>query len=155
MKDNYNIELYHRPNSQIVDEIVDLAKRLTSEWFTSNIPKDTRCDLLFQDAIGLRCNNQLVSFLIFTGWDGSLHITLMGTHPDYRGQGWGSILLQHFFQYAKQLGFDRIIALTVPPDVKPSYYSTLKFYQKHGFVITKRYNDLWEKGALELVKILE
>jgi ribosomal protein S18 acetylase RimI-like enzyme len=43
---------------------------------------------------------------------------------------------------------------TVPPDTKPAYCATLDFYEKHGFRITRRYEELWESGALELVKEL-
>ena len=104
--------------------------------------------------MSLRVDERIASFIVFTSWEGSIYITLMGTHPDYRGRGLGSQLIQHFFKHVKQLGFDRIIALTVPPDFKPSYESTEKFYEKNGFVVTRRYNELWGSGAIELVKEL-
>lgn len=48
--------------------------------------------------------------------------------------------------------FDRVVVFTVPPDVKPVYGATVKFYEKHEFVIKKRYRELCEDGAIELVK---
>jgi ribosomal protein S18 acetylase RimI-like enzyme len=146
------IRLYHRPSGRVVDEIVGIASLLAGEWFTANVPGDTRRDLLFQDAFCLYETGQLRSFLVFTGWDGGLHITLMGTHPGCRRQGYGSRLMERFLQHAQEMGFDRVVALTVPPDVKPAYQATIAFYTKHGFVETRRYRELWEQGAVELVK---
>jgi len=42
----------------------------------------------------------------------------------------------------------------VPPDVKPVYQATIRFYEKHGFVLRKKYTELWENGAVELVRTL-
>ena len=152
---NYKIQLYQRPEKAAIKQIVEIAKLLTDKWFTSNVPGDIEKDLLFHDALCLLSQEgRLVSFLVFTSLDGSINITLMGTHPDFMGKGYGSILMNHFFEYVKSLKFHRIVAFTVPPDTKPSYDSTLKFYLKHGFEIKKRYYELWEYGAIELVKDL-
>ena len=78
----------------------------------------------------------------------------MGTRLEARGKGLGSILLNAFCEHVKSIGFDRIMVYTVPPDRKPAYRSTLGFYEKHGFRITHRYDELWEVGALQLVKDL-
>jgi len=56
--------------------------------------------------------------------------------------------------HAKHLGFERVVTLTVPPDVKPVYQATIRFYEKHGFVLRKKYTELWENGAVELVRTL-
>jgi xylan 1,4-beta-xylosidase len=149
---DYEIQLHQRPGKDISEQIVDIAKLLTGKWFTSNVPGDIEKDLLFHDALCLVSQGKIISFLVFTSLDGSINILLMGTHPDFIGKGFGSILIRHFFQYIKSIGFHRIVVFTVPPDTKPSYDSTVKFYQKHGFEIKKRYNELWESGAIELVK---
>ena len=156
MGKNYVIQLIQRPTDYLADEIVNLVRLLSPEWFTPDVPEDTRRDLLFQDAFYLRRDdNLLLSCLVFTCWDGSLNITLFATHPDYRGQGWGSILMHHFANYARQIGFRQIVVLTVPPDTKPVYQATLQFYEKHSFVLTKRIENLWGSGTLKLVKTLE
>lgn len=149
-----NIEHWRRPPPPIIEEIVQLAGLLTGEWFTANVPEDVRRDLLFHDAICLRQDGALAAFLVFTCLDGSINITLMGTHPDLRGRGYGSRVMDFFAQHVKNLGFNRIVAMTVPPEVKPAYRATLGFYLKHGFVITRQFHELWENGALELVKTL-
>ena len=155
MQDNYVIQLVQRPANQVAEEIVNLVRLLSPEWFTHDVPEDTRRDLLFQDAFCLRQNDNLISSLVFTCWDGALNITLFATHPDYRGQGWGSILMRHFVNHARQMGFRQIVVLTVPPDTKPVYQATLQFYEKHNFVLTKRIENLWGSGTLKLVKTLE
>jgi GNAT superfamily N-acetyltransferase len=148
------IQLRQRPSGDVADEIVRIAALLTEHWFTANVPGDIRRDLAFHDAWCLYEAEQLRSFLVFTSLDGNLNITLMGTHPGCHGHGYGSRLMERFLQYAQELGYDRIVALTVPADVKPAYQATVAFYKKHGFVETKRYHELWENGALELVKSL-
>ena len=155
----YSIRLYRRPNAkppntEIVNDILYITKSLTGKWFTANVPDDTLHDLQFHDVLCLIKQRRTLSFLVFTSWDGMMHITLMATHPDFQGQGLGSRLIQHFFRYAQELGFEKVIALTVPEDVNHLYSATIQFYQKHGFVVTKRYTELWERGAIQLVKRL-
>ncbi len=148
------IEHYHRPPPEVSEEIVEIARALTGRWFTANVPEDTARDLLFQDALCLRIDERMVSMLMFTGMDAAIHITLMGTHPDFQGQGYGSGLLRHLCAYAQSLGFERLVVFTVPPEVKPAYSATVCFYESHGFVIQKRYTELWEGGSIELSKRL-
>jgi GNAT superfamily N-acetyltransferase len=83
-----------------------------------------------------------------------MNITLMGTNPRYRGMGYGSRLIEYLFDHARQLRFCTVEVFTVPPGKKPAYHSTVAFYQKHGFVIEKEYQELWECGAVRLIKKL-
>jgi hypothetical protein len=76
------IQLHRRPADAVVSDIVALARLLTPRWFTPNVPDDTRRDLLFHDAWCAYEGDALRAFLVFTGWDGALYITLMGIHPD-------------------------------------------------------------------------
>jgi GNAT superfamily N-acetyltransferase len=152
---NYHVQFYQRPSGDIADAIVNLTQLLSPIWFTPNVPEDTRRDLLFHDSLCLWQNNRLISCLVFTSWNGCLHISLLATHPDYRKQGIGTRLLNHFSGYAKKLGFTEIYVLTVPPDIKPVYEETVRFYLQNGFILKKRYPDLWEHDAIELVKSLE
>ena len=149
------IQLHRRPQGQVADEIVELVELLTDQWFTRNVPEDTRRDLLFQDVLCLYENCQLRALLVFTSWDGTIHIALMGTRPEHRGQGYGSVLLKRFLEHIRQLGFERVAVLTVPDDVKPQYQAAIAFYRKHGFIETRRYTELWENGTIELVKVLK
>ena len=150
----YEIEIYQRPSGLIRDEIVSIAQELTSDWFTLNVPNDTYYDLGFQDVMILKEAGRIVSFIMFTGLDGTIQLSLMGTRSASRTKGFGSILIDKFCEYIKSIGFNRIMVYTVPPDTKPAYSATLRFYQKHGFKITRRYDELWEFGALQLVKDL-
>jgi ribosomal protein S18 acetylase RimI-like enzyme len=156
---DYSIQLYQRPNAkppntEIVEGIYDIAKSLTSKWFTVNVPDDTLRDLMFHDVFCLQRDKEILSFLVFTSRDGMMDITLVGTRLEYQRQGLGSKLIEHFFNYARGLGFENATAMTVPEDVKPAYGLTTRFYKKHGFKLVKRYNELWESGALLLVKKL-
>jgi ribosomal protein S18 acetylase RimI-like enzyme len=151
---NYTIQLYKRPNGDVTDAIVNLTKSLSPTWFTPNVPEDTRYDLLFHDAFCLWQDNTLISCLVFTSWNGCLHISFFATNPDFRNQGWGTILLTKFCNHALKLGFKKINVLTVPPDIKPIYEETVRFYKNHGFVLTRRYSNLWEHDAIELEKTI-
>ena len=66
------IKLYRRPNQKIIDEVVELIKMLTDDWFTENVPEDTRKDLLFQDLICYKINSKIRSFLVFTSFTKSM-----------------------------------------------------------------------------------
>lgn len=152
------IALHPRPaasgDTADATEIVRIAALLTECWFTDNVPEDTRRDLLFHDAFCLYEDERMRGFLTFTSRDGRIEITLMGVDPACRGRGYGSLLMERFLQHGRDLGFEQAVAMTVPPDTKPAYAVTVAFYEKHGFVVTRRYDELWETGALELVKDL-
>lgn len=151
----YEIFIYSRPRTDIVKRIKEIAELLTVKWFTNNVPEDTERDLMFQDVVCLSVNGLIVSFIMFTCLDGTINISIMGTHPDYRGKGLGTAIINYFFKYVKSLGFEYIKVFTVPPDVKISYNETINFYEKNGFKVEKRYTELWENGAIELIKSLQ
>lgn len=50
--------------------------------------------------------------------------------PAYRGQGFGTILLEHAIRYAKEKDFQRITLLTDRNNEKESQ----EFFRRHGFV---------------------
>ena len=150
----YKIGIHQRPSGVIRDEIVSIAQELTSSWFTPNVPNDTYYDLGFQDVMILKEAGGIVSFIMFTCLDGTIQLSLMGTRLESRTKGFGSILMNRFCEHIKSMGFNRIMVYTVPPDKKPAYAATLSFYQKHGFRITRRFEELWESGAIQLVKDL-
>ena len=94
----------------------------------------------------------IVSFIVFTCWDGSPNITLMATKRIYACKGYGKLLLNHFENHIKSLDFHCIELLTVPPNTKPVYISTVAFYKSVGFYIMKEYKELWESGAIKMIK---
>jgi ribosomal protein S18 acetylase RimI-like enzyme len=154
MNAEYEIEVHQRPSGAVRDEIVSIAQELTSAWFTPNVPNDTYYDLGFQDVMILKESGRIVSFIMFTCLDGTIQLSLMGTRVDSRTKGFGSILISKFCEHIKNIGFHQIMVYTVPPDTKPAYSATLRFYQKHGFRITRRFEELWDSGAIQLVKDL-
>jgi GNAT superfamily N-acetyltransferase len=49
-------------------------------------------------------------------------------HPDHRGQGYGTMLVEHVVEFARQKGFKRITLLTDKISAESQ-----KFFLKHGF----------------------
>jgi GNAT superfamily N-acetyltransferase len=118
------------------------------------VPDDIVRDLIFHDVFCLQQEKEIVSFLVFSSHEEIIDITLLGTQIEYQGQGLGSKLIEHFFQHARKLGFEKSSVWTVPEDVKPAYGPTLRFHKNHRFEIIKRYTELWGSGALFLEKKL-
>lgn len=144
------INLYQRPelnNKDIAEQILTIVSSLVGEWFSSDVPDEVTKDLLFHDVICFEKYGKVVSFIVFTSMEGAIRIVQMGTAPADQGQGSGSALIQYLFEHTKSLGIDRIDVFTVPPAKKPSYESTVKFYQKHGFIIEKEFPGMWNTGA--------
>jgi len=152
---SHEIVLYRRPDEAVIEEILEIVEPLTGQWFTSNVPEDTRRDLPFHDVVCLRDAGILHSFVMFTSLDGMLHILLMGTRREAHGHGYGSQVMHHVLTHAQSLGFTTVVAMTVPEDVNPAYGATIRFYRQHGFVLTRRYTELWEHGALEFRRSLK
>lgn len=148
------VKLYRRPENNVIEDISGIIKLLTEKWFTQDVLYDTKKDLIYQDVMCLYQDNVLISFIIFTCWDGDINITLIGTHPDYQNKGYGTILFKYFCEYIKENGFFKVLLLTVPPEVNENYESTVKFYDKLGFKFTKKYTEIWQNGALQFVKEL-
>jgi N-acetylglutamate synthase-like GNAT family acetyltransferase len=155
----YQIKLYQRPgfgHEVLVQQVRDIAVELTNDWFTPDVPKAIPKDLMFQDCLCLEIENRVVSFMTFTSNDGQIEITLMGTKLSARGNGFGSKLMEYFLEHAVRIGFDQVQVWTVAPSSKPIYISTIKFYQKHGFIIERECPNLWQSGpALKLIRNLD
>lgn len=147
-----NIVLEKQASQNTIDSIYKIIQDYTRDYFTLNLPDDTKNDLMFQQVIYLTSNDDIVSFIVFTCWDGSPNITLMATKREYSGRGFGKTLILHLVSYLTELGFNRIELLTVPPEAKPVYKSTVTFYESLGFNIEKVYSQLWESGAMKMIK---
>lgn len=140
------------PTQDTIDQIVAIALDYTADYFTENVPDDTRNDLLFQRVACLKDGNEIVSFIVFTCLDGCPHITLLATKRAYTGQGYGKLTMQQFVSHVDEMGFRCIEVMTVMPESKPVYFSTVQFYKSVGFIITNIYPFLWESGAIKLKK---
>jgi GNAT superfamily N-acetyltransferase len=136
-------------------EVLAIIQPLTGQWFTKEVAKNVVFDLHFQDLAALFANRTLLSFITFTCLNGSIFITLMATKKEHHGKGYGTKLYRWFENCVRRNGFNSIKVQTVPGDVNPNYHGTRAFYEKQGFVFVKRYNELWEHGAIELVKNLK
>lgn len=64
--------------------------------------------------------------------DSCLHIANFGVHPDYQGQGIGSLLLQHLKVSAQQQGY---VALSL--DVSQENHRGQQLYERIGFKVIK------------------
>jgi GNAT superfamily N-acetyltransferase len=82
----------------------------------------------------LRRNHSIVGMinLLFTisTAEGGFVILLedLVIHREYRGHGYGSMLLEHAIEFAKQKNFRRITLLTDRPELRSQ-----NFFRKHGF----------------------
>lgn len=82
----------------------------------------------------LRCNRSIVGMinLLFTisTAEGGFVLLLedLVVHKEHRGHGYGSQLLQHAIDFAKQKNFLRITLLTDRPELRSQ-----SFFRKHGF----------------------
>ena len=125
-----------------LDELSELLGELFSEEkdFRPNKQKQLRgLRLIFEQpnrgrVFVLRRDNAIVGMinLLFTisTAEGGFVIVLedLVVHDEYRGHGYGSQLLQHAIDFAKQKNFLRITLLTDRPEIRSQ-----NFFRRHGF----------------------
>jgi GNAT superfamily N-acetyltransferase len=58
------------------------------------------------------------------------YIHFVGVHPDYRGQGIGRRLYEHFFEVVRKMGCTEVRAITSPVN-----RGSLTFHRRMGFAI--------------------
>ncbi|MHA1156330.1 MAG: GNAT family N-acetyltransferase [Candidatus Heimdallarchaeota archaeon] len=77
------------------------------------------------------------------------HVTRIGTHPDYRGKGYGSILVEKSMYYLKKRGCNKYYLY-----VLENNSSAIELYKKHGFTVeTESYQyTVPKKHFLEKVR---
>jgi len=137
-------------SSKFIDEIYDLAKDYTKDFFTAGFPDDMRVDMEFQRAFYLSDCGRVVSCIIYTCLDGSIHITMMLTDRRFAGKGYGTKLMTEFEKHVSEYGIRSIELYTFSHETRPVYLQTISFYEKSGFKIIKEHKDLWEKGTSTL-----
>src|SRR5690242_84718 len=125
-----------------LDELSELLRELFSEEsdFRPNKEKQLRgLRLIFEQpnrgrVFVLRRDHSIVGMinLLFTisTAEGGFVILLedLVVHKEYRGQGYGSMLLDHAIEFARQKNFRRITLLTDRPELRSQ-----NFFRKHGF----------------------
>jgi len=79
---------------------------------------------------GVFCDETLVGYLIAHVVLDEAHIVSLGVHPDWRGRGFGNVLLKDFLRVAV---FENISTITL--EVRASNTIAQKLYQKVGFVV--------------------
>ena len=133
-----------------IEQVHAIAMDYTRDFFSENYPDDMRIDMLFQRAVLLKDGPEIISCIIFTGMDGSAHITMMATRRDCAGMGHGKLLMRRFAEHVTQLGLNSIELFTYSPQSKPAYAATVGFYKSVGFKVIKECKDLWEPGTTTL-----
>ena len=148
------IILFKRPgkNKKLINELKIIIDELTGTWFTKHVGQNFYIDLYYQDLFVLYDKNKVKSFIIFTCIDGYITITLFATKNEDRNKGYGSILYNSFEKHCIKNGFNQFLLQTKPPQIFQNYKSTINFYEKHGYKITKIYKELWENGAIQMEK---
>ena len=89
----------------------------------------------------------IVGFGCFWAILDEAHITLLGIHPDYQGQGLGQLLLRSMLDRARAIDMARATL-----EVRPSNQGAIHIYEKHGFQTVGRrkkyYQDNGEDGII-------
>ncbi|MBT9259214.1 MAG: ribosomal protein S18-alanine N-acetyltransferase [Clostridiales bacterium] len=78
------------------------------------------------------------------------HITNIAVHPDYRGRGFGHLILSEMEKRAVEQGCTRMTL-----EVRPSNHVARRLYQRHGFVargIRKGYYSDTQEDAIIMWK---
>ncbi len=119
-KEGYQRELAS-PNSLLLILSL-LEKGIVKEDYKKKYPSPSP-NLQFS-IIGVACFWSIVE---------EAHITLLGIHPDYRGQGLGQLLLYTLLDKAAELKLERATL-----EVRASNQAALGLYQKFGFQVAGR-----------------
>jgi len=133
-----------------IEQVYQIAKDYTRDYFSADFPDNMRVDMRFQRAALLKDGGEIVSCIVFTGLDGSAHITMMATRRSRAGNGYGQLLMRRFAEHVTELGLNSIELYTFSPVTNPNYASTVSFYQKTGFKVISEHKDLWGSGTVTL-----
>ncbi len=113
------------------DFVPDRAKQMRGLRLLLEQPNRGRIFVLRQDGMILGMINLL--FTISTA-EGGFVILLEDVivHRDYRGRGFGDMLLRHAIDYARKKDFSRITLLTDQLNAEGQ-----RFFKEHGFIESK------------------
>ena len=146
-----NMKVYKEIPEDIRRQVYQIAADYARDMFTKNFPEDILADMRLQwGAVLLDEDGRVASCIVFTGIDGSAHISMMATRRDLAGIGYGKRLMEGFVEYVSSIGYSSIELYTFSPETNPKYISTIGFYKNAGFTVVREYPDLWEPGTVTL-----
>lgn len=146
------ISFTYEPDKKITDEIYNIVKDYSGDFFTYNFPDEIIVDMKFQRTAYLSIGGEVVSVIVYTCFDGVPQVTLMATKRAHRSMGYGSILMNSLVEHLSEMGLYKMELYTHIPEKKPINSSSVAFYEHVGFVRDKIYPAMWEEGALKMVK---
>lgn len=95
------------------------------------VPPSNAVHALWQQVTGLE--QKAYTLLGYGGlwqYSGETHISTIASHPHYRGQGWGELLLLAMLRRSLTLNMRRVVL-----EVRLSNTPARKLYEKYGFVV--------------------
>lgn len=102
----------------------DTAKKIYTKWF-KNTFEGKRAEEIFV----ARHQNDLAGFASLCKTNNQLSIDLIATHPEHRGKGIASFLVQQAIKYAKNFNKE-LYVVTQAENIAAN-----RLYQKNGFII--------------------
>lgn len=117
---------------------------LSLSWFEQENEPESEIAKPLESSSNLQ--GQIIGIGCFWSIVEEAHITLLGIHPDYRGQGLGQLLLYILLERAVERKLERATL-----EVKASNQAALSLYQKFGFQVAGRrkgYYSLTGEDAL-------
>lgn len=131
MDDDHQIYVYSRPNEDIINELIQIARN--SYNTLDDVYLSIRRDLKYQDVIIIRNDDEIKGFLVFTSIDGDAEITFCALKRRYQKAGIGTLLLRSFVQHMRLNGFDRITVDFDTVDKRDQLKGLNDFYLNFGF----------------------
>ena len=109
---------------EVMDQVSFPEDRINEEFYMMRIEKE--------GCFGLFINEQLVGQLIIAPFGNDQgHIGRVAVAPEYRGKGYGSVLMKYAIEWFKQRGGINTIHLYTPQD----NYTAQGLYKKFGFAV--------------------
>ncbi len=92
---------------------------------------------------GVQLGPQLIGYSIQTDAAGEAHLLNLCVEKQWRGQGFGALLLDHAVRTARASGCDSMFL-----EVRPSNAAAIALYQTRGFVIAGKRFGYYSAGSL-------
>jgi len=130
-----------------IDAVYEIEKAsFSTPWSKDSFIREIRDNLLAKYFVVVY-NDKLVGYGGMWLIIDEAHITNIAIHPDYRGKGLGSLLLEAMIDYARQ---SNIFKMTL--EVRRSNTKAISLYKKHGFkecgIRPKYYTDNGEDAII-------
>ena len=136
------------PNSKQINECLEIAKNL-KDWFTPEAIDSMKIDFQVNHLISALENNEVIGFLCYSSYNGSIKILWIGVKKDFQRKGIGFKLLKELEKIANKYNSKSIEVETLSETVSYEPYElTRNFYKKNGFKIIhtiKPYKEGWDE----------